>query len=744
MDDQADRPSSPPVRKVRHVTAPTGMAAINVNGTTIHRWGGFGLGQYYSDFDRMIGKENKDRIRDTDTLVLDEVSMVSGHLFDVLECMVSILRYYDDVKERLKTMHANGPMLASEEGGALNNTVEAAVEAADENAIVNFHVLNMRWENPAHGGLGDVPCWGGMQLCLVGDFFQLPPIPNNNKRDRSGGGSSILLANDELAEVEYNLKVGKQGTYAFQGRSWSRSDLHVVELTTVHRQVQDDGLIDLLNAMREGRTSLAESYGSAISQIHAPLPPREDGIVPTELHSKNKDVDSKNRVELAKLPGRMHYFHSVDEVEMGHYYRSKLLRKHRLEEVSHMPYLWACIGEPMYPQRWTDAKNEMDFLKETKKQLLAEEKYEDIAPVRDKLMALEKEIADIERAEEEKAEITPSSINEWLQKDPCATKVADSALELYDKVEAFQKQLKEDHSALTRHAKDRFFNKDCRVGSEIELKVKAQVMFLWNLDIAAKLVNGSRGVVTAFVPPKEYRILLQDELVKRQAQSMDKKTVEGNAGKASCPESKRSSVSLAVTSDNSEAHTTSVSDELNSTAEPTDACSTSVLDSDMLQMLLKEISGMSTEVIDKELRDVIAAERIVKRLPLVRFDSSARLILPKPFQKEFKGCGKATRWQIPLSHAVSTFLYFFLSHFRGYNLLFTHTTPHAYLLYWYISPHFIHLIVGDKYPQITGNDHRLAFCEYVRLLLCWTGVCCLQSWSECYRDAGRRISRERD
>lgn len=42
--------------KVVHVTAPTGMAAINVNGSTIHRWGGFGLGQYYEDFDKMMGK----------------------------------------------------------------------------------------------------------------------------------------------------------------------------------------------------------------------------------------------------------------------------------------------------------------------------------------------------------------------------------------------------------------------------------------------------------------------------------------------------------------------------------------------------------------------------------------------------------------------------------------------------------------------------------------------------------------
>eukprot|EP00957_Ditylum_brightwellii_P200525 15287167-Ditylum_brightwellii.AAC.1 len=65
--------------KVVHVTAPTGMAAINVDGTTIHRWGGFGVGEYYADFDKMMDKENRQRIRKTHTLLIDEISMLSGH-----------------------------------------------------------------------------------------------------------------------------------------------------------------------------------------------------------------------------------------------------------------------------------------------------------------------------------------------------------------------------------------------------------------------------------------------------------------------------------------------------------------------------------------------------------------------------------------------------------------------------------------------------------------------------------------
>jgi predicted GTPase len=70
--------------KTIHVTAPTGVAAINVNGTTINAWGGYGLGTYYSDFDRMMEKSIRKKIQKAH-------SMLDGELFDILECVVSII-----------------------------------------------------------------------------------------------------------------------------------------------------------------------------------------------------------------------------------------------------------------------------------------------------------------------------------------------------------------------------------------------------------------------------------------------------------------------------------------------------------------------------------------------------------------------------------------------------------------------------------------------------------------------------
>ena len=61
------------------VVAPTGVAAINVDGITVRKWGGFGIGSHYSDFDNMMGERKKKKIRNTDALLFDEISMCDGH-----------------------------------------------------------------------------------------------------------------------------------------------------------------------------------------------------------------------------------------------------------------------------------------------------------------------------------------------------------------------------------------------------------------------------------------------------------------------------------------------------------------------------------------------------------------------------------------------------------------------------------------------------------------------------------------
>jgi hypothetical protein len=83
------------------VTAPTGIAALNIGGTTVHRWAGMQLGprpgETFQDCSyRLLSfpghKHIRDRINSVQTLVIDEISMMSGQHFEFLNFWMQILR----------------------------------------------------------------------------------------------------------------------------------------------------------------------------------------------------------------------------------------------------------------------------------------------------------------------------------------------------------------------------------------------------------------------------------------------------------------------------------------------------------------------------------------------------------------------------------------------------------------------------------------------------------------------------
>src|SRR5699024_9262493 len=149
--------------------APTGIAALNVDGYTIHRLFSFPLGvnaQTVRGSGYFPGRFAK-ALASLDTLVIDEASMVRADLFDAL-------------------------VAAPERFG------------------------------PQPGAP-----FGGVQLVLVGDLYQLPPVVHDR----------------EAAHIEQQY-----GTpYFFSAQTFERSTFPVVELTTVFRQVGDTRLVDLLN-----------------------------------------------------------------------------------------------------------------------------------------------------------------------------------------------------------------------------------------------------------------------------------------------------------------------------------------------------------------------------------------------------------------------------------------------------------------------------------------------------------------
>ena len=132
------------------VTASTGLAACHIGGVTLHSFAGIGIGRDTAE--QLVKKirrnaKAKNRWMRTKVLIIDEISMVDGALFDKLERIARAIR---------------------------NNG------------------------RP----------FGGIQLVLTGDFFQLPPVPDS----------------------------GREATFAFDAATWSTSIEHTIGLTQVFRQ----------------------------------------------------------------------------------------------------------------------------------------------------------------------------------------------------------------------------------------------------------------------------------------------------------------------------------------------------------------------------------------------------------------------------------------------------------------------------------------------------------------------------
>lgn len=204
------------------VTASTGLAACNIGGVTLHSFAGIGLGK--EDVPELVKKikrnqKAKHRWMRTKVLVVDEISMVDGDLFDKLEAIARQIR---------------------------NNG------------------------RP----------FGGIQLVITGDFFQLPPVPDS----------------------------GKVAKFAFDAATWSTSIEFTIGLHHVFRQ-KDPVFANMLNEMREGRMS-ADSI-KAFHTLNRPLE-TENSIDATELFPTRNEVENANQSKMGQLVGEVRTFEARD------------------------------------------------------------------------------------------------------------------------------------------------------------------------------------------------------------------------------------------------------------------------------------------------------------------------------------------------------------------------------------------------------------------------------------------------
>lgn len=93
--------------------------------------------------------------------------------------------------------------------------------------------------------------FGGIQLVVTGDFFQLPPVPEG----------------------------GREAKFAFSANTWNTSIRHTILLTHVFRQ-KDSEFASMLNEMRLGRVS--QKTVDAFRQLSRPLNFNDD-LEATEL-----------------------------------------------------------------------------------------------------------------------------------------------------------------------------------------------------------------------------------------------------------------------------------------------------------------------------------------------------------------------------------------------------------------------------------------------------------------------------
>ncbi len=201
------------------VLAPTGVAAVNVNGQTIHSF--FGFPPRFIHEDSIRRRRNRKMIKRIDTVIIDEVSMVRADLMDGID-----------------------------------------------------QALRINRDRP------DEP-FGGAQVLLFGDLFQLAPIVG---QDLSG-----------LYQEHYATP------YFFSAHVFKEAAFLRIELTRIFRQ-SDDSFIGLLNRIRNNQCDDGD-FSLLNSRVDRSIGDGPDQCV--TLTATNYDARSLNQRRLARLPGRL-------------------------------------------------------------------------------------------------------------------------------------------------------------------------------------------------------------------------------------------------------------------------------------------------------------------------------------------------------------------------------------------------------------------------------------------------------
>ena len=181
-----------------------------MNGQTIHSWSGMGIADVFSedDFSKLKKRQyHSQRMRATKVLIIDEISMLHAHQLDIV------------------------------------------------------NTICKRFKEPFSP-------FGGLQVVLCGDFFQLPPV----------------------------TRYGQEARFVIESETWDEMDLKICYLEEQHRQ-EDKQMLKILNDIRS-RSCNEKTLDIICSRKDKDI---KSSITPTKLFTHNANVDYINDLEIKKI-----------------------------------------------------------------------------------------------------------------------------------------------------------------------------------------------------------------------------------------------------------------------------------------------------------------------------------------------------------------------------------------------------------------------------------------------------------
>ncbi len=238
------------------IAAPTGIAAINAGGVTLHSLFQLPFGTFIPEnitfreddipvqintpktltSSMQINKQKRQMIKEMELLIIDEVSMLRA---DILDAVDTVLRSIKRKRE--------------------------------------------------------VP-FGGTQVLFIGDLFQLPPVVKRDEQEYLGQFYSSMYF--------FEAKVLKNNTPIY------------IELDKIFRQ-SDPAFISILNNLREN--CIKDDDIAILNKHHNPSfkPKKDEGYIYLTTH--NRKVDNINRAELKKLKSKSYFFDAIVDKDFKEY-----------------------------------------------------------------------------------------------------------------------------------------------------------------------------------------------------------------------------------------------------------------------------------------------------------------------------------------------------------------------------------------------------------------------------------------